>query len=42
MEIAGNFCYDIESDMDKTQDMAIGILQMASILRVPEEKIEIM
>lgn len=42
VEIAGNFCYDIESDMDKTQDMAIGILQMASILRVPEEKIEIM
>ena len=41
-ETVGNFNFDIESNMDKTQDMAIGIVQMASILQVPEDQIEMM
>ena len=41
-EIAGNFCYDIETKMDKTQDMKIAIAQLASILKVPEDQMEML
>ena len=41
-EIVGNFCYDIETNMDKTQDMILTVMQTASILKVPEDQIKMM
>ena len=38
-DIVGNFCFDIESGTNETQDMAVAIIQMASILKVPNEQI---
>ncbi len=37
-EIVGNYCLAAETDMDPVQDMSIAILQLASILKVPEEQ----
>ena len=42
-EIVGNFCYDIESEeMNAEQDMSIAILQLASILQLPEDQMEVL
>ena len=39
VEIVGNFCLDFETDTDEILDLAIGTMQLAFILNVPEDQI---
>ena len=39
VEIVGNFCLDFETDTDEILDLAIGTMQLAFILNVPEDQV---